>query len=97
MFYNTTFQCVLLVVCLFVSTVEEGVDEISSSHTPETKDRYLPSNVSSNYTIIDITEHKSERVRYLENVKKLVWLIFAPVLLFVGLIGNTLSILVLRR
>ena len=96
MFYNTTFQCALLVVCLFVSTVE-GVDETSSSHTLETKDRYLPSNVSSNYTIIDITEHKSERVRYLENVKKLVWLIFAPVLLFVGLIGNTLSILVLRR
>ena len=38
-----------------------------------------------------------ERIEYLANVNKQIWLIFAPTLLFIGLIGNTLSILVLRR
>ena len=70
--------------------------ETGSSNTSETKDKYLPSNVYSNDTVVDITEQKSHKVKYLENLNKLVWLIFAPVLLFAGLIGNILSILVLR-
>ena len=39
----------------------------------------------------------TERVKYLQNVNKHVWLIFAPTLLSIGLIGNILSILVLQR
>ena len=57
----------------------------------------LHQNYSHNYIISETEEQLSERVKYLENVDKLVWLIFAPVLLVIGLTGNTLSILVLRR
>ena len=57
----------------------------------------LHQNYSYNYIISETEEQVSDRVKYLENVDKLVWLIFAPVLLVTGLTGNTLSILVLRR
>ena len=58
-----------------------------------TSDYYLYHNVSNIYA----EEETSERVLYLEYVDRLVWLIFAPILLVIGLTGNTLSILVLRR
>ena len=57
----------------------------------------LHQNYSYNYIISETKEQVSDRVKYLENVDKLVWLIFAPVLLVTGLTGNPLSILVLRR
>ena len=68
-----------------------------SMNVTEMTQESLHQNYSNNYIISETEEQVSERVKYLENVDKLVWLIFAPVLLVTGLTGNTLSILVLKR
>ena len=91
---NSLVKCTIFAICLW--SFSDHTDGFNSYNGTETK--YIDSNnVSHNEYDKQMAEQKSERVKYLENVNKYVWLIFAPVLLFVGLLGNTLSILVLRR
>ena len=85
----------LFAVCL--SVFLERTDGFSLYNGTETNYNNSSDNFSHNELISQNEEQESERVKYLINVNKLVWLIFAPVLLTIGLIGNTLSILVLRR
>ena len=50
----------------------------------------------SKYYEEDNSEDYSDRVLYLINVEKNIWIYIPPILFVVGLIGNTLSVLVLR-
>ena len=87
MLYRSSFlQCTLLTTCWFTSI--KGI---------ETTHEDLHENYTYNPVTSETEEQLSDRVRYLENVDKLVWIIFAPILLVVGLTGNTLSVLVLGR
>ena len=79
-------QCTILTTCWFTSI--KGI---------ETTHEDLHENYTHNPVTSETEEQLSDRVRYLENVDKLVWIIFAPILLVIGLTGNTLSVLVLRR
>ena len=85
-YYNSLFEKEVLFV--YVMSSATYVDGSGLDNRTGTKD-----NFSKNMTE-DMT---SERVKYLQNVNKYVWLIFAPTLLIIGLLGNTLSIIVLKR
>lgn len=91
---NSLVKCTIFAICLW--SFSEHTYGFNYYNGTETK--YIDSNnVSHNEYDKQMAEQKSERVKYLEDVNKYVWLIFAPILLVIGLIGNTLSILVLRR
>ena len=69
----------------------------TSADGSETTQEDLYQNYTFNPVTSETEEQISARVKYLQNVDRIVWLIFAPILLVTGLTGNTLSILVMRR
>ena len=84
-------QILLIIVGLF-----SFADGFSLSNDTETTDNYSH-HLSHNELTSQSEEQYSEKVKYLQDINMYVWLIVTPILMFVGLIGNTLSILVLRR
>ena len=57
-------------------------------------------NSTGNYTSAGHTYNENEYSEFSQNLEKieiLCWKILAPIFLVVGVVGNTLSILVLRR
>ena len=82
----------LLIICLFNST-----NGLSFYNDTERGGNYSSNKFSHNELTSQNEEQESERVRYLQDVDIYVWLIIPPILMVFGLIGNTLSILVLKR
>ena len=86
-YYNSLFEKEVLFVYVMSSTVY--LNGSSLDNWTDAKHNNFSNNM--------MEDNVSERVKYLQNVNKHVWLIFAPILLIIGLMGNILSILVLQR
>ena len=97
--FNTYMAVVgcLLVACLFSLVEHADGFKLYNNTGTETRVNFSSNNFSHNELISQNMKEISERAMYLEYVNKLLWLIFAPTLLLIGLVGNTLSVLVLKR
>ena len=80
---------------LIIVALSLKITESNSTTTTETF-----TNSSGNYTNYDYSNNEyeySESPQNMERIEFLCWKILSPTFLVVGMVGNTLSILVLRR